>query len=149
MTNSMWLAAEGDCESDGGHLLVPETAEENAYLATVAAGTNEGFTWVGASDHLREGTFLAVDGRGVAPFSHWPGDLEPNNFDRREDCVQVDYAGYWNDCACDYFLAYVCECDFVLPATPSYCDTFATTSCGECSTPCATGTTCQSDQVCR
>ena len=135
-----WQVAEVDCESDGGHLAIPDDAAEEAWILDQTAG------WLGITDHTTEGTFLGVTGQ-VASYTNF--DLgEPNNSNNDEDCVEVRGDLKWNDSGCSVTREYVCECDGVpQPAPPVWCDTRSSMSCGECGTTCTGGTSCNV-QVC-
>jgi len=135
-----WFMAEAECESDGGHLAIPDDAAEAAWLDAQTAG------WVGVSDHTTEGTFLEVTG-GAPGFTLFDMD-EPNNATNSEDCVEVRSNQLWNDTGCGVSREFVCECDGVqMPSPPVWCDTTLSSSCGECGTACTGGDTCNS-QVC-
>lgn len=132
-----WLAAELDCESDGGHLAVPELQAELSYLDQRALASSSEFVWIGLSDHVTEGTFVSVLGTTLTP--RWKAG-EPNDSAGHEDCTEVSGSDAWNDAKCSDPYDYVCECSLVPLAQPTtYCDTNTTSSCGECGTPCTSG----------
>jgi len=135
-----WLAAEADCESDGGHLAVIQTASENDFIATGGAAPY----WLGVTDHLAEGTFREVTG-GTAPSTFWSGG-EPSDAGGDEDCTHVLGGGAWNDITCSGSQMYFCECDGTPPAA-TYCDTSQDSDCGECGTTCMVSLICM-NQVC-
>jgi hypothetical protein len=109
-----WLAAEVDCENDGSatHLVVIDGATELAMLDPVVAAT----VWVGISDRIDEGMFLAVTG-GTPPFQPWRAGEPNDGIFMPSDCVELDGFEY-NDEACGTNRGYVCECDG-RPADPS------------------------------
>jgi hypothetical protein len=131
-----WIVAESDCESDGGHLIVIDDNAENTWLTGELTARNSGDTWVGASDHVSEGSFKWVTGSAVG-FATWDIN-EPNNSGGIEDCVETLAGGFWNDAACSHLMAHVCECDRIAIAAPhTYCDTDLPASCGECANVCS------------
>jgi hypothetical protein len=148
-TGQVWAVAERDCESEGAHLIVVDSDAENAWLASFAALaiTNNKSThqlaWLGAGDHETEGDFEWVTGAPlVAP--RWAA-MEPNSLNNIEDCVEMRASGEWNDDRCNPKLTYVCECD-ALPSAATWCDTDTPETCGDCSTSCAPGQSCSSQQ---
>ena len=57
--------------------------------------------YLGLSDAITEGTFLWTVTGSVASYTNWyPG--EPNDNEKREDCVLLSYnGGKWGDFPCD------------------------------------------------
>lgn len=150
-TGQSWVAAERDCELDGGHLIVIDSEAENAWLASVAAlaVTNDPSThqlvWLGASDTRAEGEFGWVTGMAVTT-AYWnTSEPEPNSLFGDEDCVEIRASGQWNDDRCNAPLAYVCECDGE-SSSNSWCDSSADVSCGDCSTVCPADQSCVKQQ---
>ena len=90
-------------QAAGGHLVVINSAAENAYIK---ANMDESYAWIGFSDAVTEGTFRWVNGDAVT-YTNWtPG--EPNNSDGGGSCCSnylnnVDFAaiqrsnGKWLD----------------------------------------------------
>ena len=148
-TGASWFAAEANCEGDGGHLVVINSGDENAF-ARMQIGfptAVEAVAWIGLTDHVQEGTFRWVT--GVAPgFTNW-ATAEPSNSFGAEDCVDFSSAGLWDDVGCKAAtITYLCECDgATLPAVPAYCDTETMAACGQCGTACGASQTC-TNQVC-
>jgi hypothetical protein len=103
-----WGTAEGACADDGvgTHLAVIRDAAELARVAPIVAGNS---VWLGVSDRVTEGEFLAVSG-GPVTFLPWaPG--EPNDDGLfGEDCVELK-DGIYNDHGCGSLEYYLCECD--------------------------------------
>ncbi|MDB4957569.1 MAG: hypothetical protein JWO36_5138 [Myxococcales bacterium] len=136
LTGQLWLDAEADCESDGGHLIVIDDSNENNWLVNQLVLAAAPSAWIGSSDHVMEGTFRWVTGAPMS-FANWDVG-EPNNSLSSEDCVQIYVSGVWNDSRCyaNQFV-YVCECDQMPRATPAtYCDTQTSPNCGECGVVC-------------
>lgn len=112
---SSWTDAEHDCEDDGTgtHLVVIDDAAESAAVDDLIFGN----LWLGASDRVTEGSFLAVTG-GAAPYLAW-GPFQPDDF-FGQDCVSMNEAGNYADAGCDSARGYVCECDGIAPDPASY-----------------------------
>ncbi len=135
-----WYPAEINCESDGGHLAIPDDAAEEAWVLDQTAG------WLGITDHATEGAFLGVTGVPTV-YTNFDVD-EPNNSLNDEDCIETRTDRRWNDTGCGVNREFVCECDGLPRPEPAvWCDTRTTSSCGDCSTVCAAGSTCVG-QVC-
>lgn len=144
-TGQSWANAERDCESDGGHLIVIDDAAENDWMKSIAEASMTDMTtttqqaWIGLGDSATEETFEWVTGAPLT-FAQWV-DMEPNDRDDNEDCVQIGASGSWNDDSCEEPLVYVCECDGT-PSAEFWCDSQANETCGDCDTPCAPEQTC-------
>lgn len=62
-----WLAAKADCESDGGHLAIPETAAEaKAIFALIDPLDSSPYFWAGISDANQDGQWVTVTGQAFA-----------------------------------------------------------------------------------
>jgi hypothetical protein len=144
-----WVAAELDCEAEGGHLIVIDDEAENTWASTVAATaiTNDESThelaWLGLGDSASEGVFTWVT--GAAPSLALWSSGEPNTMFGDEDCVEVRASAEWNDDRCDAPLIYICECDGAASAG-TWCDSNTALSCGDCTTACAADQTCVKQQ---
>jgi len=112
---SSWTSAEADCEDDGPgtHLVVIDDAAENAAVDDMLFGN----LWLGLSDRVTEGSFLAVTG-GAAPFLAWAA-FQPDDF-LGQDCVSMNENARYSDVDCGSLRGYVCECDGVAPDPASY-----------------------------
>ena len=62
--------------------------------------------WVGGKRD-REGFIWTGSGR-LLEYTNWKED-EPNDFDGKEDCMEVRENGEWNDVCCSNPLPYICE----------------------------------------
>lgn len=70
-----WTAAKADCESDGGHLAIPETAVEAIALhAYVDPLDSSPYIWVGILDPELDGTWVTVTGQPFSAISWGTGD---------------------------------------------------------------------------
>ncbi len=123
-TRRPWLAAELDCEADGGHLVVHDTIAEHSTLHMIATGTPQ--IWIGWTDRRGPDNVL----RWVAPSQGgllqagncvFPaGEPDPGDADH---CVAQDGAnscGDYHDLDCGLSLPYVCECDGNLADATAY-----------------------------
>jgi hypothetical protein len=115
LTGQRWVDAERDCELDGAHLIVIDSAAENDWVATIAAAnvtasksTNQ-LAWLGATDTNTETHFRWITGSDVT-LSFWnTTEPEPNGLYGDEDCVEVrGTTSEWNDDRCNVALVYVC-----------------------------------------
>ena len=141
MPFATWGASQQACESDGTHLIVLDDPVELAWAAQ-EIGVPQ---WLGLSDHATEGTFLAVNGR-TSPFLTWTPQ-NPNDSFGDEDCVEL-FDGAFNDVGCTGLTRnFLCECDGLAPATPTWCNTHQESDCGECGNSCDAGDVC-ANQVC-
>ncbi len=147
----IWVEAERDCESEGGHLIVINDEVENNWMAQIAeqsvtdSGSSNQLAWLGLGDHAKEGEFRWVTGAPVE-LASWFSN-EPNSLNDIEDCGEMRASGLWNDDRCNAKLTYICECD-ALPSAAKWCDTDEVATCGDCSTACASDQTCSS-QLCK
>jgi hypothetical protein len=99
-----WRDANEECEVLGGALAKVETAEEDAFLATLLAVN----LWLGASDTAAENVFVWSDGTAIE-FGNW-GPNQPDRFPG-PDCVEKRDTPerQWFDQPCDNERAFVCE----------------------------------------
>ncbi|XP_061163346.1 galactose-specific lectin nattectin-like [Saccostrea echinata] len=141
-----WKAAEGDCSSRGGTLVVINDAEEQNFLMSSlkALSFHGSGVWIGLSDTNHEGTFTWVTGENSS-FTFWaPGQPHLSHAGKRfildglvdEDCVLMKYSesGHWHDYPCqklDPFglvrehYPYICEYDTGTTSAPSVAPTMA------------------------
>lgn len=107
-----WADAAAACEASGGRLFVPR--DRAAYDRVLALGPTE--LWLGITDQLSEGTFVAP---ALAPeepfFLGWlPGEPNSGNGAADEDCV-MGYLDGLNDEGCGTPKPYRCECAVPTP----------------------------------
>lgn len=109
-TPRSWQEAEVDCESEGAHLVVVDSADEDAAIPD--------YHWIGYSETIQEGTFVWVTGPGSSSYESW-APSEPDSTENTY-CV-VTRPDDWHDDNCFEEKAYVCERDGVV-ADPSTWD---------------------------
>jgi hypothetical protein len=99
----IWSDASQAC-LDAGRLLVQiDSAEEDAFIATLSPWS----VWIGASDTVVDGTFVWTDGSSIL-FSNW-GLAQPDAY-AGPDCVEKREGDeLWYDQPCDIPKRYVCE----------------------------------------
>jgi hypothetical protein len=105
-----WGPAEVDCDNDGAgtHLVVIDDAAESTAIDAAFFGD----LWIGASDRVSEGSFLAITG-GAMPYASW-GLFQPDDL-FGQDCAGLDEGGSYSDRDCGATRGFVCECDGVEP----------------------------------
>uniref|UniRef100_A0A8C4HR38 C-type lectin domain-containing protein n=1 Tax=Dicentrarchus labrax TaxID=13489 RepID=A0A8C4HR38_DICLA len=97
-----WNASRDDCRQKGTDLMIINSEEEQVQL--------KNNMWIGLTDSETEGTWKWVDGTPLTT-SYWM-DGEPNNYDLKEDCVEVkqhEKKNSWNDFQCDLPNFWICE----------------------------------------
>lgn len=114
-TSLDWLAAEQQCELDGTHLWIPDSALEKTEVLALAPGEN---LWTGVTDRISLGQFVRVTG-GMQTYLPWePG--EPD-IDVLQRCIQIDsQMGLFGDHECPDQREYICECDGVAVVAGTY-----------------------------
>jgi cysteine-rich repeat protein len=99
-----WGGASNDCVTWGGWLATIDSAEEQAFVASLVSDR----TWIGANDKTVEGDF-AWDSGEPWGYQNWATG-EPSDT-LGEDCVELnatlDFA--WNDTACADPHVFLCE----------------------------------------
>ena len=110
-----WLAAEQDCENDGGstHLVIVDANQENDRMERDVAGATR--FWMGITDRITEGAYKTVTNQ-TQTYLPWK-DNEPDGTD--EDCLYNEETDFFDD-DCNQVRAYICECDGVAPVAGSY-----------------------------
>ncbi|XP_051061120.1 CD209 antigen-like protein A isoform X1 [Phodopus roborovskii] len=103
-TLGSWEASASSCRALGAHLVIVNSVEEQRFLKYWHIRKNE-LTWIGLSDHRREGSWKWVDDSPLQ-LSFWR-EGEPNN-DGDEDCVELA-EDKWNDRRCTANNFWVCE----------------------------------------
>ncbi|BFZ21805.1 hypothetical protein BsWGS_24844 [Bradybaena similaris] len=107
-----WPAAVSLCREYGGYLLEINSKEENDWIVSQIKGRKFEYSWLGASDMIKEGTFRWMTNNelvGNAPYFE-PG--QPNNLAKGEHCLAIDGLNYhykWVDDECENVKTFVCE----------------------------------------
>ena len=92
-----WHEARDYCASRGGHLVTIQDAGENKYIYQLTSG----ITWLGATDEVKEGTWVWVTGEPWK-YRNWDKN-EPNNANgKTEHFLEYSITGpiggsTWND----------------------------------------------------
>lgn len=100
-----WQAARDACQNLGAHLVTTTDAQEQAFVASLAAGE----LWIGATETgTGEQQFQWVTGEPPGPPFYAPG--EPDSTDGAQ-CLLMGVDHGWHDRPCTELHAYVCELD--------------------------------------
>ncbi len=99
-----WADARANCLAWGGDLVSIESADEDAFVASLLDVS----VWIGASDQTTDGAFTWADGSAVV-FANW-GVNQPDAFPG-PDCVEKrqENGEAWYDQPCTSTNAHVCE----------------------------------------
>jgi hypothetical protein len=65
-----WKEARDECKRMGGHLVVIDSAEENAFVARLISAVGWSDAWIGITDEATEGQWLTVDSKPVS-YTNW------------------------------------------------------------------------------
>ncbi|XP_051783579.1 C-type lectin domain family 4 member E-like [Erpetoichthys calabaricus] len=104
--------SRGKCVKMGGHLVIIESAEEQAFLKNeinIKEGNDKSY-WIGLTDQVEEGQFLWVDNRPLDPKNRFWDNGQPDK--ESEDCVQLgvdDKWDNWHDFSCEVERKRICE----------------------------------------
>jgi uncharacterized repeat protein (TIGR02543 family) len=107
-----WNEARDYCLSIGGHLATITSADENALIDSLAAGST--FYWLGAkqpdnSSGEPKGNWQWVTGEPWS-YTNWAGG-QPDNAGSAEHCLMIWDGGTWNDWVGSNTTAFICEFD--------------------------------------
>ena len=104
--NQTWPTAKANCESDGGYLMIPETAAEaTAIVNFVNPTSGSPYIWVGVSDTNDDDVWTTVFG---ATFNPTWGPGQPTNGGGDDYLLVTEDVQYF-DWGGGQF--YACECD--------------------------------------
>ncbi|KAM5129941.1 pulmonary surfactant-associated protein A-like [Mantella aurantiaca] len=106
-----FVTALSICKSYGGILPTPLSDSENAAVLKEALKTQKQYIFLGVDDQNNEGVFTYTDGSKPLIYSNWRA-TEPNG-GIKENCVEINPEGKWNDISCLGLFPVVCE--FILP----------------------------------
>ena len=107
-----WYDAKAICENMGGHLATITSADENAFVYSLANGS---MAWLGATDINQEGKWEWVNGEPFS-FSCW-AENQPDNYqwndEGQENFLHFYWNGIgtWNDTAGFGEYPFICEMD--------------------------------------
>ena len=103
-----WYAAKQLCENMGGYLVAISSAEENAFVYSLA---NSSICWIGFTDIGGEGSWRWASGENVS-YTNWLSG-EPNNStsvtEGSENYAHIWDNGLWNDTTGTNKYPFVCE----------------------------------------
>lgn len=122
-----WHDAKKRCEEVGGHLVIINDAEEQAFVVELLGRNgmpvdslqNRDWTgvWIGATDEAKEGEWKCVDGSPLA-YANWAqeghGLKQPNGGPGSHyPALGIHYGGTWDDRASPdrHSKAFICEWD--------------------------------------
>ena len=108
-----WQQARTFCHEHVAHLASVGSAQGNAFLVSIVAGTDGRLYWTGINDIAVEGVWVWDSGEPVVYTQFGAG--EPNNAGGQEDCATwVEWAdGTWNDDTHSHSYRFICEWDQV------------------------------------
>ena len=106
------------CESEGGKLAEPKSAETNNDIATLASnsiisGSSIG-VWIGIDDKSQEGYFRYASDNTSITYTDWDTAEPDNGKNQEEDCVMTLKWPHalrfkWHDGPCSAKKSFVCE----------------------------------------
>lgn len=101
-----WADALADCVAWGGALVRIDSAEEDAFVASLTPGS----IWIGASDQAADNAFTWSDGSPIT-FANW-GPNQPDAFPG-QDCIEKreEPGEPWYDQPCSAQQLFTCERD--------------------------------------
>ncbi|XP_074538583.1 galactose-specific lectin nattectin-like [Halichoeres trimaculatus] len=105
-----WADAEKHCTTLGANLVSLHSKEQHAFLQNTLRNMAGKLVniWVGGYDAVKEGVWLWSDGNHF-DFKSWsPG--EPNDYNRQEDCMEMNFLGRdnINDNTCSKSRSFFC-----------------------------------------
>ncbi len=101
---STWPEAKATAEALGGQLVIINDAQENNFVKSIF---QLDAAWIGLSRNRPANTFNWVDGSGLTYTNWYPG--QPNNFNNKQDYVEILKNGQWNDQDNDKKREYIVE----------------------------------------
>ncbi|BFZ21798.1 hypothetical protein BsWGS_24837 [Bradybaena similaris] len=107
-----WPEAVSLCREFGGYLLEVNSKDENDWVVSQIRERKFTYSWLGASDMLKEGTFRWMTNNELVGNAPYFGSDQPNNLAAGEQCLAMDglYYDYkWVDDECEYIKTFVCE----------------------------------------
>jgi len=99
-----WHTAKAMCESQGGHLAVINSAEENQMLSGFL---NDQSAYIGLNDFAQEGNFKWCNDDPLTYSNWYPG--QPDNHEGNQDVARLLPNSVWDDINHLYKLEYILE----------------------------------------
>lgn len=108
-----WADAKRKCEELGGHLLIIDDKDEDAFVmrSLSAVGNANPEVWLGITCEGTPGRWRTVRADALSYFRWQRG--EPSHSNAVEPCaaINMNAGGAWNDCRGDYRFPFICEWD--------------------------------------
>ncbi|XP_038055991.1 hepatic lectin-like [Patiria miniata] len=110
----VWEKAQQTCSNLGGHLVVPDSLEENQFILEMfrrKVPDSENL-WIGCSDGEEEGRWVqAGGGDQECTYLNWASGEPHPSYKDWEDCAGIwgGHAGSWNDFPCTSSYYAMCE----------------------------------------
>ncbi len=102
--NYNYTQAKQAADRLGGYIVSINSEEENNYIATHIGSRT---AMIGLTDIAKEGDFVWESGENL-DYNNWFSN-QPNDKDKKQDIVEIDRAGLWNDVDNDISLEFVLE----------------------------------------
>ncbi|KAK7125025.1 hypothetical protein R3I94_019169 [Phoxinus phoxinus] len=107
-----WTKSRDTCISDGGHLVIINSKDEQEFLTSIITMKYKERFWIGLTDEKTEGQWLWVDNTELS-LGYWH-ENEPDDWKVEklgEDCVIIIPADLksWSDVACSKSFRRICE----------------------------------------
>ncbi|CAL4121729.1 unnamed protein product, partial [Meganyctiphanes norvegica] len=106
-----WQNAESYCENMGIGAKLASLPDPYAVLYYVMGKFGDMRFWVGGTDAVRGGSWRWVNGQPISTdpgrFPWYPGT--PSNRNPPEQCLEINYKGYYNDVTCWSRRPFICE----------------------------------------
>ncbi|XP_071114485.1 perlucin-like protein [Haliotis cracherodii] len=104
-----WAGAAEICERFGGYLVEITSSDENDFVKRFVKARGTANVWTGGSDLLSAGHWRWLYSRDIITYFEWASG-QPS-FGSTIRCIQLwsENAFSWDDTACDFENAFVCE----------------------------------------
>ncbi|XP_062928245.1 C-type lectin lectoxin-Phi1-like isoform X1 [Mobula hypostoma] len=108
-----WEEAQDFCNEQQccGQLASVNSDQLNTFVSDVVSVVDQEKprAWIGLNDICKDGKFTWIDGSSYSYRNFGPG--EPNNYNGREDCVNIHHFRNltWNDAPCNMKIGFVCS----------------------------------------
>ncbi|XP_053376685.1 macrophage mannose receptor 1-like [Mercenaria mercenaria] len=103
-----WTSAQTLCRNDGGNLAEITDAAENSFLVHLRNNYSDTDAWIGLRKANNKDTYTWVSSGKDPIFTYWASG-QPNLAATLEGCVEIWWAGKWNDLQCGTKRPYFCE----------------------------------------